>query len=104
MAERDWNIMKDRQAAAKAFIRYLIDNPTERDAAALNHAYARELFQREGAIKIPPDAKMLIVPEARQERDKLNIIMIPNSDPDPDPLKYWIAAWVPYADDVEPPA
>ncbi len=98
MADLDWNKMKDRQIAGKSFIKYLIANPAERDAAGENPAYARELFQREGKMKIPPDVQMMVVPEARQERDKVNIIMIPNEDPDPDPLKYWIAAWVPYDD------
>jgi hypothetical protein len=104
MSELDWNSMKDRQTAGKAFIRYMIDHPRERDAAALNPAYAREVFQREGRMKLPPDVQMMIVPEDRQERDKLNVIMIPKEDEDPDPLRYWIAAWIPYDDRAVPPA
>jgi hypothetical protein len=93
--------MKDRQAAGKAFLLHLIGNQADRDAAIANPAYAREVFQDKGGMKLPPDVQIIPMPTDRQERDKLNVILVPDDDPDPDILTYWIAAWVPYSDDTE---
>jgi hypothetical protein len=101
MATLDWNVMKDRQTAGKAFLVHLIANPQDRDAAIANPAYARELFQEKGGMKLPPDIQIVPMSTNRQDRDKLNIILVPDADPNPDILTYWIAAWVPYSDDTQ---
>jgi hypothetical protein len=102
MPNLDWNVMLDRQAAGKKFITYLINNPLERDAAIASPSYAREVFQTQGGMKLPPDVEIMTVLNRRPERDHLNIILIPENDPNPDPLTYWIAAWVPYSDQDNP--
>jgi hypothetical protein len=99
MPNLDWNVMLDRQAAGKKFLKFLIDNPRERDAVIANPAYAREVFQSQGEMKLPPDVHIMAVSNRRPDRDNLNIILIPERDPNPDPLAYWIAAWVPYSEE-----
>jgi hypothetical protein len=95
--------MLDRQAAGKDFLKYLISNPSERDKASAHPAYARELFQTKGDIKLPPEVQIFAVRNRRPDRDNINTILIPDQDNNPNPLKYWIAAWVPYTDqDVGP--
>lgn len=98
MPNLNWNVMLDRQTAGKAFLKYLINNPQERDDAIANPAYARQLFQEKGDMKLPPEVQIVPMLNRRPERDNLNIILVPASDPNPDILTYWIAAWVPYSD------
>jgi hypothetical protein len=98
MANLNWNDMLDRQKAGKKFIQFLIDNSDERDAAFADPAHAREVFQTQGGMVLPQEVEIIAMRNRRPERDNLNIILIPESDPNPDPLTYWIAAWVPYSD------
>jgi hypothetical protein len=90
--------MEDRQAAGKDFLVYLINNRSERNAAIANPAYARQLFQEKGAMTLPPEVEILPMRNQRPDRDNFNIILVPDEDPDPNILTYWIAAWVPYGE------
>jgi len=92
--------MEDRQAAGKDFLVHLINNRTDRDNAIANPAYARQLFQEKGQMTLPPEVQIMPMRNQRPDRDNFNIILVPDADPNPNILSYWIAAWVPYGGQI----
>lgn len=98
MPDLDWNKMIDRQVAGKKFLEYLISHPKARDAALADPAEALRIFKEQSGMKLPPEVKITAIDDSRPARDNFNVILVPEFDPDPDILRYWIAAWIPYDD------
>jgi hypothetical protein len=99
----DWNKMLDRQEAGKNFLRFLIDHPKDRENALKDPTIARDLFQTKGGMTLPPEVEIHAVANSRPARDNFNVILVPDYDPDPDILSYWMAAWIPYGEGQKRP-
>jgi hypothetical protein len=100
---RDWKSMKDRKAAAEAFLQKTITDPDVRSAVLKDRTAARRIFQREGDVDIPDDVEVICLGPTTQERDRLVVFLLPPDGISPqhiDPLRHWIGAWPPYGGEM----
>lgn len=89
----------DRRAAAKEFLQKTITDADLRKDIITYPENAREYFRVHGDIDVPNDVQVICVEPGTQERDKVVVFVLPETTVDPDnldPMKYWIAAWIPY--------
>jgi uroporphyrinogen-III synthase len=96
---RTWKLKNDRRDAATAFLQKTLTDPDVRSAVLKDREAAHKLFEREGGINIPDDVEVVCVGPSTQERDRLVVFVLPPEGTaleNLDPLKYWIAAWMPY--------
>jgi hypothetical protein len=103
---RTWKSKKDRRDAAVAFLQKTISDPDVRSAVLKDRKIAHKLLEREGNINIPDDVEVICIGPSTQERDRLVVLMLPPDGTSPehiDPLKYWLAGWIPYEMDPATP-
>src|SRR5436309_2665926 len=96
---KNWKSKKDRREAAAAFLRKTITDPGVRSIVLKDRKAAHRIFQQEGDINIPNDVEVICLGESTQELDRLVVFALPPENESPehiDPLKYWVAAWIPY--------
>ena len=95
--------MKDRKAAAAAFLEKTITDPDVRSAVLKDRKAARRIFEHEGDLNIPENVEVICIGPSTQERDRLVVFLLPPDDASPqhiDPLRYWIGAWQPYGGEM----
>ena len=95
--------MKDRKAAAEAFLQKTMTDPDVRSAVLKDRAAARRIFQSEGDVDIPDDVEVICLGPTTQERDRLVVFLLPPDGISPqhiDPLRHWICAWPPYGGEM----
>jgi hypothetical protein len=88
---------KDRRAAAKAFLEKTASDSTIWNEVRDDRKKAKEHFRTYGDIDVPPEVEVICVDPDTRERDKLVVFLLPEPNTqNVDPLKYWLAAWIPY--------
>jgi hypothetical protein len=100
---RNWKSKRDRREAAADYLRKTITDPDVRSAVLKDRKAAHRIFEREGDINIPDDVEIICVGPSTQERDRLMVFVLPPEDTPTehlDPLKYWVAAWIPYGGEI----
>jgi hypothetical protein len=101
----DWNNHADQRSGATKFLQKTADDPQFRQDVLANPSYAREALIEVGNFaSIPPVVQVICLGPSTQERARLVLFLLPESNqPVQDPLLYWIAAWPPYDHDPMPP-
>jgi hypothetical protein len=100
---RSWKSKKDRRDAAVAFLKKTITDPGVRSIVLKDRKAAHRIFQEEGNINIPNNVEVICLGPSTQELDRLVVFALPpqsESTEHIDPLKYWVAAWLPYGLDA----
>ena len=108
---RDWNLNADKRDAAKDFLEEVAKNNLLRNKIVMsgqdNRELARAEFARLGNIDIPKDVEVICLEPDKDHLNKLVVFKLPapavRSRPI-NPLKHWIAAWVPYGPSAAPRA
>jgi|ERR1700736_464168 len=97
--DRSWKSKKDRRDAAVAFLKKTITDPGVRSIVLKDRKAAHRIFQQEGNINIPNNVEVICLGPSTQELDRLVVFALPPQNESAeyiDPLKYWVAAWIPY--------
>lgn len=74
-------------------------DPGVRSIVLKDRKAAHRIFQREGNINIPNDVEVICLGPSTQELDRLVVFALPPQSASTeyiDPLKHWVAAWMPY--------
>ena len=90
---------KDRRAAAKEFLEKTITDAEVRKDIIDHPENAWKHFRNHGDIDITKDVKVICVEPDTRKRDQLVVFLLPETTVKPkdlDPLKFWLAAWIPY--------
>jgi hypothetical protein len=91
----------DRRNAAQAFLEKTITSDQVRKDIldpVNGKKKAWEHFRTYGDIDVPADVEVICVDPDTRKRDKLVVFLVPEltATAPIDPIKYWLAAWIPY--------